>query len=442
MKKLISLVLTAILLSACLPQNVQVPQSPLLPVLERKAGLLAYIGIDGNVYISDQAGNKLKQLTKDAAANQSGANTIYQLPTWSSDGNQLAYIGTSGTAQQATSKIYVANINDDSVKAIFSSEKEFPFYLYWSPDTSNVSFLSTAVSGQTMLLQSVPVDGSKSTVIDTGSPYYWSWAPNGKTLIAHSGGSTTSTTPEHLAFIQVQDSGIIEDGLDETPAAFQAPAWSPDGSHILLTRLQDGQQEIILTDSTGKYEKTLGTFKLNTAFGWSSDSKRVAFIEGKQTMQAGAIGDLKIVDLETSKTISAAENVVAFYWSPNGQKLAYFIPKLANDSSSSSSSGSGSTSSGSGSASPTLLLELDMFDVATGKSNKLFTYQPTDPFVSLLPYFDQYHQSNTIWSPDNNNLVLSFIDNQGTPGIAIVAASGQMEPRILTQGLLAFWSWK
>jgi Tol biopolymer transport system component len=436
MKKLISLLLTALLLSACLPQNVQIPQSPLLPALERKSGLLAYIGIDGNVYVSDQAGNKLKQLTKDATTNQSGTSTIYQLPTWSSDGNQLAYIGTSGTSAQATSKIYVANIQDDSVKPIFSSEKEFPFYLYWSPDESNVTFLSTAVSGQTMLLQSAPVDGSQSTVIDTGSPYYWSWAPNGHTLITHSGGSTTSTTPEHLAFIQLQDSGIIEDGLDETPASFQAPAWSPDGSQILLTRLQDGKQEIILTDSAGKYEKTLGTFKLNTAFAWSSDSKRVAFIEGTQTMTAGVIGNLKVVDLGTSKTVTAGENVVAFYWSPNGQKLAYFIPKIAGDS----SSASGSTSAGS--ASPTLLLELDMFDVATGKSNKLFTYQPTDPFVNLLPYFDQYHQSNTIWSPDNNNIVLSFIDNQGTPGIAIVAASGQMEPRILTQGLLAFWSWK
>jgi hypothetical protein len=39
-------------------------------------------------------------------------------------------------------------------------------------------------------------------------------------------------------------------------------------------------------------------------------------------------------------------------------------------------------------------------------------------------------------------VALSFIDSQGNPGIAIVAASGQMEPRILTQGYLAFWSWK
>ena len=60
----------------------------------------------------------------------------------------------------------------------------------------------------------------------------------------------------------------------------------------------------------------------------------------------------------------------------------------------------------------------------------------------MLPYFDQYHQSATIWSPDNNNLVLSFMGQSGAPGIAVVAASGKLEPRMLAQGYLAFWSWE
>ncbi|HET8564308.1 MAG TPA: hypothetical protein VFM35_10590, partial [Candidatus Binatia bacterium] len=67
---------------------------------------------------------------------------------------------------------------------------------------------------------------------------------------------------------------------------------------------------------------------------------------------------------------------------------------------------------------------------------------PTSQFVSILPYFDQYHQSTTIWSPDSNNLVLSFTDSNNSPGIAVAAASGQLEPRMLAQGYLAFWSWK
>jgi len=289
-------------------------------------------------------------------------------------------------------------------------------------------------------LQSAPVDGRERTIIDTGSPYYWSWSPNSHALITHSGGSSTSTTPDHIAFIQLQDSGIIEDGLDTIPGSFQAPAWSPDGSHILLTRLQDGNKEIVLTDKSGTYEKTLATIKLNTAFGWSSDSKHIAFIDSTQTLSAGTIGDLYVVDIDTDKKVSIGKDVVSFYWSPNGEKLAYYVPLLSGDSA--NNNNNGNNSSGSNSNTQKLLLQLNMLDIKTGKSRELFTYQPSDQFTNTLPYFDQYQQSATIWSPDNNNLVLSFIDSNAKPGIAVVAASGQLQPRILADGYLAFWSWK
>jgi len=432
MKKLIYFTLTALLLASCLPRDVQVPQSPLLSTLERKSGLIAYIGVDGNMYVSDQAGGNMKQLTDDANIPQSQSETyrLYQYPAWSQDGNQLAFVATIRENAKAKSELFVANINDDNVREVYTSESEHPFYLYWSPDNANVSVLSTSITGQSMILQKIPADGSDRTIIDTGSPYYWSWAPDGNTMIVHTGG-TNSTSPQHLAFLSM-DAEIIEDGLDSTPASFQAPAWSPDGRHILVTRLNDtGDKEIILTDGSGAFEKSLGTFDLNAAFAWSSDSAKVAFIAGKQTLNAGAIGGLHVVDIETSEEIVKDEDVYAFFWSPDGKKIAYFVPFLSNQS-----------ADGSQTSNQQLILQLNMLDVATGESRELFTYPPTEQFARILPYFDQYHQSATIWSPDNNNLVLSFLDSSGNPGIAIAAASGQLQPRLLAQGYLAFWSWK
>ena len=433
MKKILFLTLVVVLLSACMPQNGRIPQSPLLSTLERKAGLIAYIGVDGNIYVSDQAGGKKAQLTDDATdpTQQPSEFSTYQLPAWSLDGSQLAFMSMSGTSEDSTAKILVANMETDAVNEIYSSKTEFPFYLLWSPDESNVSFLTTSTSGQALILQSAPAaGGGESTIIDTGSPYYWSWAPDGHILITHSGGAENSTAPEHLAFIRLQDANVIETGLDVKPAPFQAPAWSPDGSRILLTRSEDGKNEVILTDGTGEYLKTLGDFTLNTAFGWSSDSRMVAFIDGTQTMNAGVIGALNVVDIETDKKVSVGENVIAFYWSPDGKKIAYFVPFLNTPEGSSDQSNR------------QLFLQLNMLDVESGETKELFSYWPTEQFTSILPYFDQYHQSNTIWSPDNNNLVLSFLDNEGNPGIAIVAASGQLEPRLLAEGYLAFWSWK
>ena len=433
MKKIILFALITVLITSCMPQDGRIPQSPLLSTLERKTGLIAYIGLDGNIYVSDQAGGKQTKLTDDATdpVNQPTQFNSYQLPTWSLDGKQLAFMGMSGTTDDSTGTIYVANIEADTTEEIFSSQTEYPFYMLWSPDDSNVSFLSTSASGQALILQSAPAaGGGESTIIDTGSPYYWSWAPNGRILITHSGGAENSTSPEHLAFIRFQDADIIETSLDLIPASFQAPAWSPDGSRIVLTRSEDGKNEIILTDDTGEYLKTLGSFTLNTGFGWSSDSKKVAFINGTQTMNAGVIGELNVVDTETDEKVSAGENVVAFFWSPDGKKIAYFAPFLNTPEGSSDQSNR------------QLFLQLNVLDVETGESKELFSYRPTEQFTSILPYFDQYHQSNTIWSPDNINLVLSFLDTEGNPGIAVVAASGQLEPRLLAEGYLAFWSWK
>jgi Tol biopolymer transport system component len=429
MKKIIGLFLLAFLLTACLPQDIQVPQSPLLPLLERKAGLIAYIGLDGNIYLTDQAGGNLTQVTTDAQLpdDQSGAYRFYQYPTWSPDGNQLAMVGVSGEGDEAPiSEMLIKTLDSEDIKQIYTSESWQPFYLYWSPNNESVSFLATDATGQSIILQTASITGGEARILDVGAPYYWSWAPDGKTMIVHTG-STANSTPEHLAFLQVS-SGVVEDALDSTPASFQAPAWSPDGTQILYSRLndQDGK-EIVIADSTGAFEKVLAEFTINTSFAWSPDSQLVAYIEGDRDTSGGSLGKVHVIDLEKSEDFFQDEEVFAFFWSPDSRKLAYFKPRLV---------------AGESSSEQVLLLELHMLDTVSGETKQLFTFQPTNQFSSILPYFDQYHQSATIWSPDSNNLVLSFIDPEGNPGIAVVAASGQLEPRILTGGYLAYWSWK
>ena len=430
MKKLLPLFL-AVFLSACLPSGVQVPQSPLLSLLERKIGMIAYIGIDGNVYATDQSVTKTSQLTKDATPPEKKTAPLvgYQIPTWSQDSNHLAFIRMEQTDTQLSSKLFIANMEEETVKAVYASNSEHPFYLYWSPDDSNLSFLSSTSMGEAMMLQSISAEGGERRVLDSGSPFYWSWAPDGKTMLIHRG-VANSIPSNNLSFLHV-DSEISEYGLEDSPAAFQAPAWSPNGEFILLAETTAEGQEIILADSSGANQKSIASFEVSTAFAWSFDSKRFAYISSAQELNPGSIGSLHVYDLASSEETVMGESVIGFFWSPNGRKLAYFVPFVSEPDPATNDTDS-----------TTLFFQLNMLDVATGGTKELFTFRPTDQFVSIIPYFDQYHQSTTIWSPDSNNLVLSYIDTDGNPGIATVAASGNLEPRPIAEGYLAFWSWK
>jgi Tol biopolymer transport system component len=445
MKRIFIFILSAFLIASCLPQNVQVPQSPLLPLLERKSGLIGYVGTDGNIYVVDQRGRNPIKLTNDAIVpkNQGDPLLLYEYPTWSRDGNQLAFIGVNSDGKQEKSNVVVANIDKKSVKEIYASDSERPVYLNWSPDNANLSFLSTDVSGQNLILKSVSAQGGDPAIFDTGAPYYWSWAPDGHVMIVHAGGAAASS-PERTAFLSIGSSNITEQVLDATSTSsgstqvFQAPAWSPDGSHIALARVTDKENQIVVTDVAGKNPKKVGAFTSKTAFAWSSDGKRIAYLDGQQPLAAGTLGSLHVVDLGTSREIVEDGDIIAFFWSPGGKEIAYFILAQVQDNSSSSGNSGDSTQTP-----PQYALDLRVLDVTSGESHKVFTYVPTQQFLSILPYFDQYDQSVTIWSPDNNNLVLSLIDtSSGNPSIAIVAASGHLEPRLLAEGYLAFWSWK
>ena len=437
MKKALVFIVSGLLIAACLPRDMQVPQSPLLSALERKSGLIAYIGADGNMYVSDQAGGNLTQLTDDALIpeNQGEPLMYYQYPTWSRDGSQVAFVGLSSDGEQAETRVIVANVDEDSVEEVYTSESEHPIYLNWSPNNENITFISTNVTGQNILLQSVPAQGGERTVLDAASPYYWSWAPDGSVMIVHAGGAQASVPP-HISFLDVESSVVTEQAVDATPGAFQAPAWSPDGNRIALARVADDENQIIVTDAAGENPKEVGTFTEKTAFAWSSDGSRLAYIDGVQALDAGTIGSMHVVDMETSEEIVQEEDIIGFFWSPSGEEIAYFILLQTQ------AEGSSSGESGEAAQSPQFALTLKVLDVTNGETRELFTYRPTPQFLNVLPYFDQYHQSATIWSPDNNNLVLSFMNSEGSPGIAIVAASGNLEPRLLAPGYLAFWSWE
>jgi TolB protein len=421
----------AVALQACLPDGTRIPQSPFLPTLERKAGLIAYLGRDGNVYTLDQGGGRLRQQTDDALLPEAEGDEyrVYRFPTWSPDGASLAYVGLYGKGSETASELYVAGIEDEAPVSVYQSQHELPFYLFWAPDSAVIGIATTTASGQTQAMQTVTIQGV-STLVDTGTPFFWSWAPNSETVIVHAVEPMASLDGDRLAFVRLAPN-VVEYGLDLEPAAFAAPAWSADGNHILLAAVNaQRESEIMLLDSEGNIERSIAAFEGETALAWASDSTMFAYLAGEEQSDFGALGPLHVVDLAARSETMVDEQVIAFFWSPNGQEIAYFVPYRLEDS--------GAVEA----ESATIILALNVLDVGSMESRELLKFQPTNQFAEIIPFFDQHHQSSTIWSPDSNNIVLSFLDDTGGPSIAVIAASGTLEPRYLAEGVFAVWSWK
>ncbi len=84
---------------------------------------------------------------------------------------------------------------------------------------------------------------------------------------------------------------------------------------------------------------------------------------------------------------------------------------------------------------------MQVYDLASGKTQQAAAFQPTEAFLNIIPFFDQYQHSGTIWSPDSQNLVLPVIDTNGNSRIVVVGAGGGPTHPI-ADGDLAFWSSK
>jgi TolB protein len=428
-----------LMMGACTPPDLRLPESPLLSVLERKSGLIAYVGSDGNIYTINQAGQKKVSITEDAniQSEDTDARKLYMFPTWSPDAEHLAFI--SATVDQeglpTFSSLYTSSNKGNDVTEIYSSQIHFPVYAYWSPDSKQLGFLTVSIGGSVYSLRVVPGVGGEVQVLDLGQPYYWAWSPSNMKILAHVGGAMPEDAiNSRLSLLTVNDP-VTEVGIDLIPAPFQTPVFSPDGQFaVLAVDLEGDRQSLLLIDADGQVQSEITKLQGNVAFDWSPQGNRLAYVESPY-MTGLSPGILNLISLDEPSNPQSigidVQNVIAFFWSPDGNQLAYFVPGQEPNESQENTDQDQSI--------PTF--RVCVANAISGETQCIADFQPSLDFLEIIPFYDQFQRSATIWSPDSNYLVLSAFTQQG-PGVFIVPASGAYAPRFLTEGRLAFWSWK
>ncbi len=285
-------------------------------------GRIAYIGVDYNIYTLSSSEREPISLSTDSSRTHR-----YQWPTWSTDG-RLAYFSTTSTGSNLLTEVFISEDGVSAGTRAYSSTDEVFTYAYWSPQNCltgekcrNLAVLLNDIEGGVFALKLIQdsSEGDGTTLTGNGSPFYFSWSPDGQRMLWQRDNRS----------LDIYDAGeeLVINTLSQLPGLFQAPAWSPVDDRLLYGEWQEEKQSTALAVFENDESRILAPeLSGPVAFSWSPDGRQVAYTDGQ--------GTLVILDATTGETItrSAVRGIFAFFWSPDSQHIDYVTLASANGS--------------------------------------------------------------------------------------------------------------
>ena len=402
---------------------------------------ITYVDSQGDLFTISPDGTDRRRLTGESLVGRDVSGgplarslqpaNIYAWPTWSPDGTKIAVSQLQAVNNETVISLQVIDLIDGRVATVYTNE-EFrlvaagaPHYTYWSPDNRFLGFLIAGRLGLTLLVEdtgnpTVPVE------VETNAPLYFQWAPDGESMVMHAGDAIQlvrkpfdTSTPLLMARSQ----------------GFRVPALSPDGTLVAYT-MDEPQEEgratehAFLIGQVGTEHRARRVLQVgsHSAFLWSPDGSELA-VADRRDLESPFFERLRVVSADgaTVRTI-VEEQVIAFYWSPAGDKIAWV----------------------------SLVPEERLFEWAVASRSgdsvkRVFRFQPSADVLAMLSFFDQYAYSHSPWSPDSTRLVVAGTQEASLGGrngqspsgerVFVLDVSGATPAKEIAAGTLAFWSW-
>lgn len=398
---------------------------------DRLAGQIAFIDAIGNVHTIQPDGSQQAAITADAGPQDDSDDVrLYDTIAWSQVSPRLAMTerveGRIGTLEES---VLIADTATGDLRPVFKRTGSSPFYLYWAPHAEALTFLASRI-GQFDLELWLWQEGELLS-LDRGQPYYWDWSPLGDLIVTHVGGAG-----EQGRIGRLLGPGQASAAIQSAPGIFQAPAISPDGGQLVISSGAGPSGRLLLLESGGDLLRELANVRRAVAFDWSPDGDQLAFVEQRAPDISG-FGELMLLDMraggDSRPRGTGIEQVAGFFWSPTGDRIAALTPVInprGDDR---------QIRRGSQSSEPRLRIVI--LDVASGDSRAVTEFVPTAAFLRILPFYDQYQRSSTIWSPDGHALVFTGRRTDGFGGLFVLHLGAEDEvPRLISRAELAFWS--
>jgi hypothetical protein len=338
-------------------------------------GRLLLISADGSLLTVRPDGTEVEVL----AEGDPSQRRILQA-AWAPDGSRVAWSevrNVDGTAQPL-----IVSTDATGGDLLETPLDVAAFYLAWDPTSSRIAYLGNDDELGIGMGMVENEQGAAQTALAAGAPFYFSWAPEGDRLLTHVGDDRL----DELAI----DGTVERIGSDD--AMFQAPAWSADGRSQVYAEARAGERHaIVVRDTRSGEARSVVTVDGSVSLVLSPDGSSLAvqslnedeldLYDRSLPSRAEGVG-VRVIDLESGETDEVTRSpAVAFSWSPTGDRLAVLEPMYR--------------------ANGPIYFRWVIWD-----GDDRIATAPFSPGFALLdqyaPFFTQYAQSVTMWSPDGS----------------------------------------
>ena len=201
---------------------------------------------NGEIYVMDGDGRNLRRVTVNPARDW--------FPTWSPDGNKIAFLSNRKNANKDHQQIWV--IDADGKNPMRLTDGLMDYHPDWSPDGTKIVY--DGPGGITV----IDADGKDKRLLKNDGGAHPSWSPDGKRIVYTFGQ------------IYVMDAdGRNSEQLTHDVGFKRMPSWSHDGTRIAYL----ANHRIWVMDSNGKNERRLTNINSDDHPTWSPDSESIAF---------------------------------------------------------------------------------------------------------------------------------------------------------------------
>ncbi len=373
-------------------------------------GRLAIVGVDGSLSTMRADGS-------DRVTVSTGPGPALQ-PTWSPEGDRLAWVTQETTDTGFSGAIVVAGSKGE--RPVVTRTPFMPYYLAWNPTGDRVAFLGAGGDPDAPVQMGV-LDLSRDTpsvrAVAGGKPFfYFVWAPDGRRVLAHAGF-------DRLDEIDLDGQAT---SVSVKPGLFAAPAWSVDGSTLVYAeRIGGGSQRLIAVVDGGP-PRVLVEGEGALSFVLRPDGGAVAYqllgeddgdFYDRRPAQPGE--GVRVVDVRTGKTRRATSmRAMTFWWSPDGERLLALAPEPG--------------------AAGTIPFVWQVWEGgrATEAEGR---HSPTiEVLRDYAPFFTQYAHSATPWAPDGSAFAYPAEAPNGDGRILVQEIGGR--PVTIGDGVYVVWS--